>query len=399
MSTPSSSGPIGSGPVADPWDHARFDRYRAPVVLAGRPDPAPPLDLCFLIGSLDIGGGTYIILQHALEAHRQGDRVVLAPLFPPTAETTDWHPALAELPIASIDELGDHTFDMVIATWWRTAYEVHRLRARRYVYFVQSIESRFYAPTQPHFADLATATYDLPMSMITISPWEQSYLALEHGKPAFLAPNGIDKSRFNPFGPRFADRDRDKLRVLIEGPIDVPMKEVPETIEAVRSSKADEIWLLTSSDIDRYPGVDRVFSRVPIDVTPGVYRGCDVLVKLSRVEGMFGPPLEMMACGGTAIVWDVTGHEDFVVHDRNALVVATGDYESVVTEVNNLVADRDLADRLTAGALRTAAAWPTWEESSATFHRWLRLLARHRQPSDEVARLVEISARVGEELQ
>jgi glycosyltransferase involved in cell wall biosynthesis len=362
------------------------------------PDPARPLDLCFLIGSLDISGGTYVILQHALEASRRGDRVVLAPLFPPTEETTDWHPALTELPIVGLDELTDRAFDVVVATWWRTVYELHRVRARRHVYFVQSVESRFYAPTEPRFAGLAAATYDLPLSIVTISPWIQAYLAIEHRRPAFLAPNGIDKRRFTPLGPRFAPRDDDRLRVLVEGPIDVAMKQVPETIEAVRDSKADEVWLLTSSAIDDYPGVDRVFSRVPIDVTPGVYRSCDVLVKLSRVEGMFGPPLEMMHCGGTAVVWDVTGHEDYIVNDDNAVVTPTGDYEAVVAALDDLAVDRHRTRALSSGALRTAAAWPSWAESSATFHRWLRLLARHDQPDDELAELTETSARRAQEL-
>jgi hypothetical protein len=41
--------------------------------------------------------------------------------------------------------------------------------------------------------------------------------------------------------------------------------------------------------------------------TPLVYRSCDILGKLSYVEGMFGPPLEMFHCGWTAIVYNVTG--------------------------------------------------------------------------------------------
>jgi hypothetical protein len=51
-----------------------------------------------------------------------------------------------------------------------------------------------------------------------------------------------------------------------------------------------------------------------------VYRSCDDILKLSLVESMFGPPLEMFHCGGTAIVYNVTGHDEYIVHGRNALV-------------------------------------------------------------------------------
>lgn len=42
---------------------------------------------------------------------------------------------------------------------------------------------------------------------------------------------------------------------------------------------------------------------------------------------MFGPPLEMFHCGGTSIVYDVTGHDEYIVHDKNGLVAKTDDDE------------------------------------------------------------------------
>lgn len=382
----------------DPWGHRHYGRFRPPVEMAGGAESATPLDICFLVGSLDISGGTYVILQHALEAHHRGERVVLVPLFAPTAATTDWHPALRELPIATVEEVADHPFDLVVATWWRTVFELHKIKAKRYAYFVQSVEARFYAFDQPKFAELAGETYELPLSIITISPWIQTYLALEYNRPALLTPNGIDKSRFSPIGPAFEPRDDRKLRVMVEGPIEVQMKQVPETIEAVRDSKADEVWLLTSSSIEDYPGIDRIFSRVPVDVTPGIYRSCDVLVKLSRVEGMFGPPLEMMHCGGTSVVWDVTGHEDYLVNEQNGLVTPTGDYHAVVAALDRLATDRELTARLSAGALSTASRWPNWQESSTGFHRWMQTLARHPQSETEVNRIMQASERGAEVL-
>lgn len=66
---------------------------------------------------------------------------------------------------------------------------------------------------------------------------------------------------------------------------------------------------------------------------PEIYRSCDVIVKLSYIEGMFGPPLEMFHCGGTAIVYDVTGHDEYIVHEKNALVVKTDDDKQVINYI------------------------------------------------------------------
>src|SRR5271166_612212 len=77
-----------------------------------------------------------------------------------------------------------------------------------------------------------------------------------------------------------------KLRVLVECPVDVWFKNVQQAIELARIGGCDEVRLLTISAIGQCDGVDRVFSRVPMNKVAEIYRSCDVLLKLSWVEGM-----------------------------------------------------------------------------------------------------------------
>ncbi len=156
---------------------------------------------------------------------------------------------------------------------------------------------------------------------------------------------------------------------------------MPASVDLCRQAGVDEVWLLTSSDIDSFPGVDRVFSRVPIDDTPAIYRSCDVLVKLSYVEGMFGPPLEIFHCGGTAIVYEVTGHDEYIVHGRNSYVAARDDEQQVVEYLSRLKEDASELQRLKNGALETAAAWPDWGESSEQFGAAMKRILQQREPS------------------
>jgi len=175
------------------------------------------------------------------------------------------------------------------------------------------------------------------------------------------------------------------LRVLVEGPVDVPMKHVPESVAIARAAGADEVWLLTSSAVDHFDGVDRVISRIPIEHTAAVYRSCDVLLKLSQVEGMYGPPLEMFHCGGTVVTYDVTGHDEYVEHERNGLVVAMGDEQGAVAALKRLSDDPALLRRLRFGALQTAATWPDWDRSSQRFWDLARLIARQHPTGDDAA--------------
>jgi hypothetical protein len=120
-----------------------------------------------------------------------------------------------------------------------------------------------------------------------------------------------------------------------------------------------------------------------------------VLIKLSTVEGMFGPPLEMFHCGGTAIVFDVTGADEYIVSGRNALVVPRDNPQAVIETIHEL---RDAPAKLSAlkgGALETASQWPSWERSSAEFALWVNAVMK--EPATNRAELSVVIAAANEQ--
>jgi len=327
--------------------------------------------VCFLVGSADISGGSNVIFQHAAHLQALGHEVSVAVQMPFDEKTLEWHPLTATLTLLPIEEAVPRHFDLVIATWWKTALELHRFNARHYAYFVQSIESRFYQADEIPLQRLVDSTYALPVSFVTEATWIRDYLNERYGKAATLVRNGIRKDLFSSVGKMAAPRlPRGRLRVLVEGPFGVWFKNTGRTITTVRRAHADELWLLTGSDVGRLRGVDRIFSRVPVSEVPEIYRACDVLVKLSYVEGMFGPPLEMFHCGGTAVVYAVTGHDEYIAHGVNAAVAAPGDEAEVIRLLRGLKSDAERLNALKQGALRTAQDWPDWQQSSQLFAEW-----------------------------
>ncbi len=283
-----------------------------------------------------------------------------------------------------MEEAQKQSFDLVFATYWQSPFLLSQLKSSHYAYFVQSIESRFFEEQDPKDHDkreidiwkaYCESTYALNVPFITEARWIQEYLYENYNRDAYLVRNGIRKDIYQAEGPRVAARDQGKLRVLVEGPVDVFYKNVPKAVELCRQAGVDEIWLLTSSDIESFPGVDRVFSRIPIHETSEIYRSCDVLVKLSYVEGMFGPPLEMFHCGGTAIVYDVTGHDEYIVHNHNSYVAARDDDQQVVAYLRTLIENQAELERLKQGGLATAEAWPDWSEAAQEFDKTIKLIA------------------------
>lgn len=335
----------------------------------------------FTLGSPAIGGGTNVIFEHASKMAKEGEDVYIVTDRKIEPEEYAWHTSAHLLKWVTYDDIKDEEFDMAIATWWRTVYELYRVKSKRYVYFVQSIESKFYKDNEQGVKMLAEMTYMLDMKVITEATWIKEYLA-KYGVDAYLVHNGIRKDIFALEGDTY--KKGKGLRVLVEGPVDVDFKNVPKTINLVKQSDADEIWLLTSSKIDSYPGVDKVFSQVPPVDCAKIYRSCDVIVKLSYIEGMFGPPLEMFHCGGTAIVYDVTGHDEYIEHNKNGLVVKTDDDEKVVEYINKLKQDSKLLNKLKKGAIATAKSWVSWEESSMNFYKTVKKLNEMPSVTQEV---------------
>ncbi len=357
----------------------------------------------FLLGSPDINGGTYVIYEHASRLQDAGHQVAIITQAAVRPERYGWHPAAGRLEWLTLAEAGRQEFDVILATWWQSPFLLQHLSAAHFAYFVQSIESRFFAEEDPRDHDkrdlsilkkFCERTYSYALPVITEAAWIREYLHDNYNSTPILVRNGIRKDLYLEHGECAAPRVEGRLRVLVEGPVDVSYKNVPRSVELCRRAGVDEVWLLTSSEIRDFPGVDRVFSRVPIDKTPEIYRSCDVLVKLSYIEGMFGPPLEMFHCGGTAIVYHVTGHDEYIVHDHNSLVVDRDDEDQVVACLRRLKNDPGTLKRLQRGAAATAGSWPGWEASSAEFDRALQVICRQEKTTrnylaQQSARLVE----------
>ncbi len=325
------------------------------------------MKIVFLIGGVAISGGNYVTFQHALHARSAGHEVTIAAMHPWSEPDLAWHPALAQIELVQLSQLAERRFDIALATWWRTALRLAEISAQQYAYFVQSIESRFFPEGQPRHRTMVDGTYRLGLPVITEASWIKEHLKESFATDAYLARNGILKSLYTTDGPAIAPRVPGRLRVLVEGPFGVPIKNTARTVRLVREAAPAEIWLLTSSKVPWYPGVDRVFSQVPIQSVPPIYRSCDVIVKLSYVEGMFGPPLEMFHCGGTAVVYMVSGHDEYIVANNNALVLPSDDEAGVVEQIRRLIQDATLLGKLKAEAQITANNWPDWKHSSETF--------------------------------
>lgn len=350
------------------------------------PNKSRPLTVGFIVPGLTISGGLNVIYQHALwlmDSQRWDVKII--------CESTDesaknsWHEKASNLGYLNYAEAKNIHFDVLIATFWSTLYQLGRFKSDHFMYFVQSIESRFYDESDPFRKQLSETSYSFQIPVVTEATWIQTYLKQHYSTSAQLVKNGIQKDIFNKDKGQLEARTDGKLRVLVEGSLEAPFKNVAKTLELCKRSDADEVWLLTPSAHADDALADRVFKKVPLTQVARIMNSCDVIVKLSLVEGMFGPPLEMFHCGGTAIVYDVSGHDEYIVHGKNALVTSTHDEAKVVYYINKLKQDAILLHDLKHAAAITAENWPDWPTSSAQFEKAvLKVLNVQKDASDAI---------------
>lgn len=269
----------------------------------------------------------------------------------------DWFPN-QKVPICAVNEW-EGELDVLVATGWSTAFFLPRISAKTKCYFVQSDETRFH-PDNSRWQHLTTLTYYFGVNYLTEARWIKSWLKDNFGHDAELVPNGLDGEIFFPTTPLQAKGA--KPRILLEGAIGLPYKGMKEAFEAVQGIDA-EVWCVSSYGHPKPEWhCDRFFEHVPMQDMKSIYSSCDILLKLSRVEGFFGPPMEMMACGGASVVGRVTGYDEYIVDGQNALVVDAHDVEGARMALQRLIDDRILRASILSEGLKTAREWE-WEGS------------------------------------
>jgi glycosyltransferase involved in cell wall biosynthesis len=350
--------------------------------------------VAFLVNDLQLSGGVGVVVAHARQLHdRHGFDVTL--VLAREQEDPHWHhEPLEGLPVLSLDEARGQHYDVAISTWWETAFSLFELRAERYASFVQSLEDRFYRPGEADRLG-ARLVLDLPVTFITEARWIADTLAgLRPSAPCHFVRNGIDKRVFAPVA-ELEPRLDGPLRVLVEGNADVWFKGVNEAVEAVGQMREPHRLTVVAPSREGLAadGADAVVGPLSQRELAALYAESDVLLKLSRVEGMYGPPLEAFHMGATCVTTEVTGHEEYVEHGVNALVCDWDDPRGTARQLDLLARDRILLHQLRLGALDTARTWPTWEQAGEFMAGALHAI-RRAPPPDPTAALARLMADV-----
>jgi O-antigen biosynthesis protein len=359
------------------WQNTNLVQYSVPSFSSMK-----GTKVVFLIAGSGISGGLNIILHHAKALLCYGAEVVIAFQYlakNQKAELIQWRPDAQDLRICQVQDLRDEKFDLAVATFWSTAYLLEQVSSERQLYFVQSLETRFFlneaGSSQGSSSELlrCAATYLVGLPIVTVANWLANFLLTNTSSKVWTVRNGIDKALFQDVLEIRKDLKPDRrLSVLLEGSPTTPMKGNSESIQTLKKEAFNRINLLIASPTPiktnaySMPNL-KILAGTPMSRMPLLYGQSDVLVKMSRVEGMFGPPLEAFHAGATAVVSAVTGFDEYCQTGLNSIVVPVDDFAQMGEAVLLLDEDRDLLAALQKGAELTANSWPDVKKSGTEF--------------------------------
>lgn len=333
------------------WEKEVIKEYKKPNKIKPK--------IAYIIPSTGIGGGLAVVIQHTNRLIKKGYDVLLI-----STDGTDqitWTKCSAQvIPINSPKTYYFENIDLLIATFYDTVKFLEDIKSKRKLYFVQSDERRFFRENQRELIERVQETYETDYEFFTEAIWIQKWLKDEFNKDAYYVPNGLDPEIFHRTEP--LEKKGGKIRVLLEGPIDIWFKGMHDAYAAVRNLNV-ELWIISSAGKPpSYWRYDKFFEKVPMDEMKEIYSSCDILLKMSRVEGFFGPPLEAMACGCIPVVSKVTGYDEYIVDGENAMVVEMGDIKGAERVIQELMDNPNLRDELIRNGRETAKEW-SWERS------------------------------------
>lgn len=326
--------------------------------------------IAYIVNALAISGGMQIVIRHVNELQKRGYNVCIISMA--DYDSSSW--LKVNCPVYYIRNCSQEFLEgisIMIGTHWSTAPYVSLSKAKRKIYFVQSDERRFILEKKynKNLISYITETYKADMEFMTEAIWIQRWLKDEFNKDAYYVPNGLDQQIF--FKDKPILKKSVKKRVLIEGQINFWLKGVEEAYEAVRGLDC-EIWIVSSwGKPPKHWKYDKFFEKVPFEKMRNIYSACDIFIKMSKVEGFFGPPMEAMTCGCAVVVGKVSGYDEYIKHRYNALVVEKGDVQKAREYVNLLINDDILRNKLIENGLKVANNW-SWDRSIGFLEKMIK---------------------------
>lgn len=349
--------------------------------------------ITFLIAdSMPVCGGIISVSQLAREMVLAGHDVKLV------TECPELNPERFNLPVQPLvykdrEELVRlfPQSDVVIATYWTTAYNYMPSLRARYdfvsVYFVQDYEVWFYPEDDFTNRRKAAATYTMTDHRIVKSQWLKRLVEREHGVGCDQVHLGLDLGVFR--NRKSGDGLGDPPRIVSVARPGVARRGFDEAVDVFRrvhAARPDAQFVFFGTEDERMPkdlgfpfeNAGRMEDQNKVAELIG---SCDVLIDSSLFQGFGRPGLEAMACGTACVLTSEGGVNEYARDGENCLMVRPRDNAGMAQRVLHLLGDHGERTRMRRGGLVTAKEYCHVDEARVHLEKYAEWRDRRQSRS------------------
>jgi glycosyltransferase involved in cell wall biosynthesis len=318
--------------------------------------------IVYLAPESGISGGQRVIFQQAEELGRRGLAVTIASPSPPPF----WFPLKAarweQAEFTRSQALS--RADIRVATFWTTVASATQETHGPVFHLCQGYEAdfSFYA----HQREEIRAAYARPTRKLAVAPHIEDRLREEGYSPVTLIGQTFDQEEF----PAATDRrfDAECPTILLVGTFEADVKGIRETLEALRTARAEGLKFRLRRVSATPPGnEERAFGladQQDVGLLPSAmsaaYRSADLLIGPSHAEEGFGlPVLEAVSSGLPLLLSDTPGHR-YIARDA-ASYFSCGNTQALLSGLGSILRDPTRRRRLSELGPREASRFRTTE--------------------------------------
>jgi glycosyltransferase involved in cell wall biosynthesis len=253
--------------------------------------------------------------------------------------------------------------DAVVATFWPSAYVALRFnRTKAKFYFVQDIESGFYASGTE--AALADATYRFGLYGICNSPGVGEVYRAISGAPAVAFYPAVDHSAFHPLPPGEPKHaPGEPKQVIFYGRPLRPRNAFAlgiEVLARVKDALGDGVRIVSAgADWDPVEfgvgDVIEVLGLLPtLESVADLYRHCDAGLIFMMTKHPSYQPIEYMACG-CPTVSNINPANRWLLRDGDNCLLCKPSISCFTDKLLTLLTDERLSAKIIEAGIRTVA--------------------------------------------
>jgi len=327
--------------------------------------------IIFILPEIGISGGVKAVFEYANHLHDRGHDVsVVYPLIPMRSGTKllniksllsrakktvigiiqkhdlDWFNLKANLiRIPTLTEKYVPSADIIVATWWATAFHVNKYNNIKY-------KKKFYLAQHYEIwggpEEKVNKSYKLGLKIIVNSTWLKKILMdnlnVESEALILHAPD------LEQFYPENRKKNTNILRILmpyryekwkgVEDGIrafEIIKKKCHQKVKLVMFGPPYKNTLPQNAEFHTWPVKDKLRK---------LYNSCDIFMFPSHHEGFGMPPMEAMACKCAVVTTNVGAVPDYTIPGETALVTPPQVPELLAENIIRLVENDDLRKQL-----------------------------------------------------